>query len=50
MSIGIHIGKALTLTAGTTDSVQIVINDNLTGGGANEFNYLQASLLGELGS
>jgi hypothetical protein len=42
---GFFIGGSI-LRAGTTDKVRITVRDNLTGGGAAEFKYLQARIFG----
>jgi len=44
MIAAIYIGNAANLVRGSSDFVKITINDNLTGGGANEFNYFKARL------
>ena len=43
----IVLGGGPKLKAGTADAVKMTIRDNLTGGGANVFNYFQAQFYGE---
>jgi hypothetical protein len=47
MVASINLGGAPTLVRGSADKVRITVQDNLTGGGANEFNYFKAQFYGE---